>query len=173
MSLIQSNGYLTGAAASLLSAMSAGTFFWLGGEDYQLVTVTGQSPAAGKVFAHRLRDGRVVQLDDTQRAGSQAVGAFAFVSVAAVILDEGNALAADTLGDLPAGALYDTGTTTTPNGQAARKIVEVQDGDGVPISAGGGNSWRLVLQGTAVEAVADSTVVESWGAAGATAYKIQ
>lgn len=168
MGLIQSGGELTGAAASLLSAMSAGTWFQLSGIDYQLVTVSGQTPAAGKVFACRLSDGDVVQLDDTQRPAIQYSGTFSFVSIFQTCEMQGIAPAADTLGDVALGGFFDTGA---PDGIMGRKV-EVFDGDGVVISPGVGNAWRLLFNATQVTAVATTTEVESYSGSVASAYRL-
>lgn len=165
MSLIQAARQAT---AQVLSAMAAGTYFTLGGKDYARCDVAGMSPATGHSFALRLADGRVVQLPE-QRPDQQFEGALAFVSYAGVAT--GDAISAvTTLDDVVVGGFFDTSMPGTPGLLGVRVIV--LDEAGVAIAPDAGNAWIAVFSAGVTQA-ALTTPVESYGDAGATAYKVQ
>lgn len=165
--LIQASGHKEGSAAALLSDLAVGGWFDVGGQSYQKVTVTGQSPGAGKVFAHRLSDGVVVQLDGAQRAEREYVGTFAFASTVQEALAEDNPTAAGTVGECPAGGFLDT---ADPDGRFAR-VVTVQDADGVPIAPSAGSKWVAAFKTAVVAEALDATAIEAWGSV--SAYRVQ
>ena len=165
MSLIQADRQAT---AQNLSAMSLGTYFSLAGLDYVRADVAGRTPAAGHSFALRLADGRVCQLAEG-RPDLQYEGALFFVAYAGTATGA-TISAVTTLADVPVGKFFDTSVPGTPGVLGMR--VEVRDENGVPIQPDAGNAWIVVFS-AGVSQVALTTPVESYGDAGATAYKVQ
>ena len=166
MSQVQSNGGATGNSCQALSAMSAGAWCALAlteAPPLVKVTVTGQTPASGKVFMLNLDTGVVAQLVNSQVPAIQYGGAYAFSSMMWVAMATDNASARDTLGDVVLKEFFDTSGDGDVTGPLCQKV-SVLDENGDAIAPTSGKSWRFAFDGTSVDEVLNSTVVERYGA---------
>lgn len=167
---VQAPGVLTGSSAQSLSDMSAGTWFRyvVAGSDYvcMKVTVAGQTPAAGKVFAMRLNDGVVCQLAGAGKPIDQCVGTYSFSPISWPAKKTGNEESRSTVGDVAAAEFFDTSPSP---GNLSLKVV-VLDGDGAIIAPAAGQSWTYDFTGSAVVQTADTVAVDGYGDARASAH---